>query len=440
MFIEHIIYSLLPDIAAKRRQRIGEARSAFLTIPRQMWQLLPEPWVLKVPEPHHRIEKQTQRGGSLRTLSFEGLRLLSAEKLLGIFERILDAPSSGISTDNLLWRQGQIRRYEEIVFFLLCRVSADDQHNRSFGDVIPYNLSRPDQTFSLFSAFDGDNLLEIPDGFDKFERFWQQFASDSFASASGFFLRGQLEYDRVLSHTRYDVNPPQIAVYQSRIKAIAMTNKASAGQPGGDFDEHAFGKVDMAGAVFETQTHIDRQSNGFAAPGWINPQCQHNQIEAVGINNAGYGANRVSPIGSAGYLSARPVKERIVQVQMYCASRTESLYQPGRQQTPKLGKRPLCATEEPMECVVRPVPKSSGEWYYARYGSSAGTKNPSGHQSSKYFCRRDRKYRKKMIDNCPPCRCNILCLHTDLHVLMVLPPSTSVGQYVCVQFSWNMAA
>jgi hypothetical protein len=50
-------------------------------------------------------------------LAFPGLRLLAAKRLLGILERVLDAPATGKTANDLGRRKFQVGRKEKVVLF-----------------------------------------------------------------------------------------------------------------------------------------------------------------------------------------------------------------------------------------------------------------------------------------------------------------------------------
>lgn len=134
-------------------------------------------------------------------------------------------------------------------------------------------------------------------------------------------------------------------------------------------------------------------------------------------------AHRRGPFGSFSYDSAG----------------IQRLYQNNRKQPPQLGHRPDCTTEETMKRVVRPVDKQLGKSNYSGNGSPGGAKYPAADKGSENICCRDGKNLKKLLANCLPGRCNSLCKHTDLHVV-IFPLQTSAGWYVCVLYSSSLAA
>src|SRR4030067_1225268 len=114
---EHTFYSLTPKLTPKAPQRIGKARRHLLRIPRRNDETSSFGLLLEIPEPHHRVQPKTQSRRPLRTLAFVGLRLLAAEKLLGLFEGILDRPAVGVAGQDVGRVHCHVGGETEIVFF-----------------------------------------------------------------------------------------------------------------------------------------------------------------------------------------------------------------------------------------------------------------------------------------------------------------------------------
>ena len=95
-FAEHKFNSILPKHTAKAAQRIRKARSRLARIPRLNKKVSPLRFLLKIPEPDHGINPQAQSCRSFGTFAFPCLRLLTTDKLLGVFESMLDAASGRI--------------------------------------------------------------------------------------------------------------------------------------------------------------------------------------------------------------------------------------------------------------------------------------------------------------------------------------------------------
>ncbi len=90
---EHIFYSFFPKLTVKARQRIRKARSSFLSIPQLNYKRPIFGLLHQIPQPHHRIQTQTQRSRSFGPFALVSLWLLATHKLFVIFERILDCLS-----------------------------------------------------------------------------------------------------------------------------------------------------------------------------------------------------------------------------------------------------------------------------------------------------------------------------------------------------------
>lgn len=127
---EHTLYSLTPKLAAKATQRIRKARSQLLTVPRRNNETSLSGLLLEIPQPNHRVQPKTQSSGTFRAFGFVHLRLLTAEKLFGIFECIFYLPAVCVAGQYF----GRVHRYigggKEVVFFFAIRVSTDNQQYR----------------------------------------------------------------------------------------------------------------------------------------------------------------------------------------------------------------------------------------------------------------------------------------------------------------------
>ena len=158
---EHIFYSLAPELTSQTAQSVRKARSCFLPVPRlnperPYFGFLPE-----IPQPHHRIQTQTQRRRSFRALALVRLRFLAAQKLFGVFERVFDRPSVVVAFQNLCGRHRQIGGKKKIVPFFAARVSADDKQYRLMRNPIPYDLTGIHQSLDLFASLTKFDLLPI---------------------------------------------------------------------------------------------------------------------------------------------------------------------------------------------------------------------------------------------------------------------------------------
>jgi len=139
-FTEHIFYSFTPKLATKATQCIHKAWSCFLSVPR----LNPESSYLgflsEIPQPNHRVRPKTQSGCSLRAFAFVSLRLLTTEKLFGIFERVFYRPAVGKATDHFARTHSNIGCKEKVVFFSALRLAADHQQYRLVRNAMPWIL------------------------------------------------------------------------------------------------------------------------------------------------------------------------------------------------------------------------------------------------------------------------------------------------------------
>jgi hypothetical protein len=173
---EHTIYSFSPKLATQTRYRIGEAGHVLLTVPRLDHEITGCGFLLEIPHPNHRVQPQTQACRPFGTLPFEGLRLLTAEQLLGVLERIFDGPAVVVTFQHLFGRHLQIGGKEEIVLLFAVRVSTDYQQNRCAADRIPQNHSCINQPLDRFAS------LAKGDGFPVLNTIGQRFQFGQFSA------------------------------------------------------------------------------------------------------------------------------------------------------------------------------------------------------------------------------------------------------------------
>ncbi len=186
---EHTLYSFSPKLATKAGYGISEARPTLQRIPRMNHEVSLARLLLQVPQPNHRVQPQTQARGSFGALTFEGLRLLTAEILLGVFERIFDCPAVRITSYDLGWGHGQIGRKKEIALFFALRIPADDQQYRLLRNSIPQQNFRVNQPDSVFASFADFYFLPMANTFGQFLRTENSFAF--FARTPTTFLLGR---------------------------------------------------------------------------------------------------------------------------------------------------------------------------------------------------------------------------------------------------------
>ena len=267
-FTEHKFNSILPKHTAKANQRIRKARSRFATIPRLNKKVSLLCFSLKVPQPDYRIQPQTHSCRSFRSFAFPNLRFLSAEQLFCILESILDAPATCETANDLDCDKIQICGEEKIVFFLSHRVSADNQQYRLLRDSVPYNFSGIDKAFSLLACFAGLNPLPV--GYSPGQFFWAgklfAFLARS-ASCLFSFLARQIVNVRISTYSGDYMRMGYALSCQRSVKTIAMAQKSPFRKPQRDFCKHLAGQFYEGWPVLSVQSHVDRQTQRFAAQG-----------------------------------------------------------------------------------------------------------------------------------------------------------------------------
>ena len=312
---EHIFYSFRPKLASEAVQSIRKARSGFLFVPRLSPKVSRSGFLSEIPQPNHRIQTQTQRRSSFGPLALVRLRLLAAQKLFCIFERVFNGPSVVVTFQNLGSGHRQIGRKKKIVSFLASRVSADNQKHRFFRNGIPNYMSNINQSFHHFASLTELYLLPVVN--IRYHLLWGGKALAFLArSASGFlssFWR-QIENLCVALYSRNEICLSHLFSSQRCIKAICNQSKQPFRQPLVDLVYHLHRQFYQGIAVLAVQSHIDRQPQRFAAPGRLDLQRQNHQIQSPRIDNAFLGrADSIPPITGSVDLSSTVVKQRIVE-------------------------------------------------------------------------------------------------------------------------------
>ena len=106
---EHQFYSFPPKPATQTRHRIGEAGRCFPIVPGLHQEIPMSGFLREIPQPHRRVQPQTQSRRPFGTLAFEGLRFLTAEPLLGVLEGVLNGPGVVVTFQQLGRQTGGIQ-------------------------------------------------------------------------------------------------------------------------------------------------------------------------------------------------------------------------------------------------------------------------------------------------------------------------------------------
>lgn len=97
----------------------------------------------------------------------------------------------------------------------------------------------------------------------------------------------------------------QVAVGQGGVGAVAGQVEGAIGQPLGQWSDHGFGQVEVGGAALVVEAEVDRQGQGFATPGRLDPDGQEHGIEAEDEDGAVLGGkDRIAESTGAGHLAA----------------------------------------------------------------------------------------------------------------------------------------
>ena len=440
-FTEHTFYSFSPKLPAKAAYRISEARPTLQWIPGLNHEVLLARLLLQVPQPNHRIQPQAQARGSFGALALERLGFLAAEILFGVLERILDRPAVGITFDHLGWGHGHIGGKEKIVFLFAFRVPADHQQYRLLRNSVPQQNFRVNQSGSVFASFADFHLLPMANTFGHFLRTEKSFAF--FARTAPEFLLGgnwQIVEFGIAFYPRNDSRVGKALSSQAGVKTIGNHPKQPFRMPGDEFLDHLLGQLDQTGLFSAMQSHVDRQSQRLAAPGWLNLQSQHHQVQAPSQDiSAGSRTDRISPPGSSIYLSAVVMEQGVVQSQGYCSGPIEGFDQDLGQDHPQPSHTPAGMGKEAVKGVVSVSALRIGEGQDTAYGPPDGAQNPSVEQLDEDFSAGNGKNGQKVEDEGRPCRYSIYRIHTNLRVVTCSLQS-SEGWYVFVYDSWPLAA
>ena len=153
---EHTFYSFTPKITPKGGQRVGEAGSGLVRVPRPNHKIVFVALLQQIPQPHHRIQPKAQAGCSFGAFAFERLRLLATQELFGILERILDRPAVGVAAYHFGGSHRHVGGQKKIVFLFARGVAADYQKNRLVQNAVPQNNFGVNPPSAHFSAFAGE--------------------------------------------------------------------------------------------------------------------------------------------------------------------------------------------------------------------------------------------------------------------------------------------
>jgi len=282
---EHTFYSLTPKLAAKATQRIRKARSQLLTVPRLNSEISSSGLLLEIPQPNHRVQPKTQSGGTLWTFGFVGLRLLTAEKLFGVFECIFYRPAVCVAGQYF----GRLHRHigceKEVVFFFAIRVSTDNQQDRLAAHRVPENHTSINQAVDGLASLTKCNRLPILNVSGHLFQFGKFLSSGTRTAPSLLSSLGRQIVQVCISFDSGDNrNGSGCFSRQSGVKPICNHPKQPFRQPLMNFVDHLHSQLYQGQSIFSVQSHVDRQAQRFAAPGRLDLQSQDDQIQAPGID------------------------------------------------------------------------------------------------------------------------------------------------------------
>ena len=334
---EHIFYSLTPKLTPQAAQSVRKAGSRFLSVPRLNPERSGSGFLSEIPQPHYRIQGQPQRRGPFRSLPLVGLRLLTAQQLLGVLECILDGPSVVVTFQHLACSHRQIRRKKKIVSFLARRVFAYHQPYRLMRNPIPDDRTGIHPSLYCFTSLAKLDQCPISNIRSHLLRAGKALAFLA-RSATSFLpsLWRKIEYFCVALDPRNQMCFWHLPSSQSRIKAVCDQSKSPFWQPLMELIDHLHRQFYQGIAVLSMQSHMDRQSQWFSAPGRLNLQCQNHQIQSPRIDNVLLcRTDSISPLPGAMDLPAAVMEQGIVQSNSNNTSGTKDFDQHNRQALPE---------------------------------------------------------------------------------------------------------
>ena len=428
---EHNFNSFPPKYAAKATQRIGKTRSKLARIPRMDNEGSLLGFSSKVPKPNDRRQPKTYRRSTFGTSALPRLRLLAADKLFGVLESILDAPSTRKTSNDFGCGKAQIRSEEKVILLFARRVSTDNQQHGLLRYPVPDNFSGIDKPFFVLASLAGFDQLEVVNSSGHLFRRKKLLAFFSGSASPCFsFLHQHIVNIRVPAHSGDYIRIGDCMSGQRSEETVAMAQKSPLGKPKSYFCQHLFGQFGQRKTTLSVQSHVYRQAERSAAPGGIDSQGQNNQIQSPGNNDlCATRTHRISPPSGSVDFSAAVVKQRIVQIGVDASGRIEYPDQQNRQIPPQLAHCPGSIREKPVIRIVSFLSAWLGERQNSGDSMSSGTENPSGYEIQKYLCRWCCEYWKKVLNYIRPCRDNTCSIHTNLPIVSVSIQS-SEGWYV----------
>jgi hypothetical protein len=332
-------------------------------------------------------------------LTLVRLRLLAAQKLFCVFERVLDSPSVVVTFQNLDGGHCQIGRKEKIVSFFASRVSAYYKQYRLMRNPIPYYLTGINQSLYCFASLAKLYLLPVVDIRSHLLRVGKAFAFLA-RPASGFLssFGRQIENLCVALYTRNKICLEHLFSSQRCVKAVCNQSKPPFRQPLMELVYHLHCQFYQSIAVLAVQSHVDRQSQRFAAPGRLYLQCQDDQIQSPRIDNALLcRANSIPPITCAIDFSAAAMKQCIVQSNSNDTCRAKDPDQCQCQDLPEFVDVPTAIWKETMVGIVSTLKAWVGKWKDASYCFSSRAQYPSTFKSGENLCPGSSKNWKKLL-------------------------------------------
>jgi len=363
--------------------------------------------MLDVPQPDQGIEEVGEASHALRALTAPGLRLFAAKELFDVSEGVLDGPPIGELGNDHGAGKGHVGGEEEVVFFLSFGISRDHQQDRGVrAHLIPQHGSAVNQTLTGLTAL--PRCDRFPPAHVRHHR---RRARKSFpflagaAPLAGATLGRHLVDRSVRTYAADDMRARHGASGQGRIKPVSYKVEPPLGEPLRHVVDHLLDEVQEGRPALAIEAEVDRQRQGFAAPGRRHAQAQRHDLEPPRVDRSvAGGANRITAELRGAHPSAGLLVHRVVGEHPDRPFGAKRFDQHLRPRTKKPVHAPRAGSKETMIRVVAAPAVRIGERDHRRDRPARRTHDPSGDQPKKQPRARRREHRQKAQDHLPKCR------------------------------------
>jgi len=215
---------------------------------------------------------------------------------------------------------------------------------------------------------------------------WASWGGEAFALGAGSAAfpgpwRRRFVQGCVAAHPGGDHGAGQVGADQGGVGAVGVQVEGPAGQPAGDLSDHLHGQRHRRRPALVVHPDVDRQAEGAAAPRWLDPQGEHDQVQTPCIDDLGPGrAHRVAKHPGPVDRSTGFLVDGVVGVQDHHAGRGQRLDHMHGEHLPQCGHAPRAGAHEPMVGIMGPdsVGVAGGE--HPGDGAPARGEHPTGEQ------------------------------------------------------------